>query len=229
MRSARQLSTMPDSLDLLITSLGKVASNPGEPRYRRVPLNNANFKAKVVDAPGGLDLLKAVGYEREGDALVLRAHDDTVLILALSALEDARRSGSYMDAKSEQLLMQALDESKSEWDEVEKARRARAAAKVPKEPEEGAAGNTLLCIHLGERSDRSRCVWRRFESWNTLEDLYAFVESITPFEMNKSAELWDITLATHNKLDHSDIGRTLQVLSLWPTGHVKVQPIVTAH
>lgn len=227
-RSATALATMPESLDLLITSLSKVAANPTDARYRRVPLGNANFRKHVVNAPGGLELLKAVGYEKDGDALYLKSYDQTVLCLALSALEGARGSSHYLDAKSEQLLMQALDESKGEWDEAERARRAKAAERVPAEPADGAAGNTLLCFHLGAKRDRSRCVWRRFESWSTLEDVCAYVEATTPFQIGRTAELYDITLATPTKLERADNGRTLQVLGLWPSGHIQVQPIVSA-
>ena len=38
-----------------------------------------------------------------------------------------------------------------------------------------------------------------------------------------------IVTGVKTKLDRSDIGRTLQVLNLWPSGHVKVKPIVAAH
>lgn len=227
-RSAAALATMPESLDLLITSLSKVAANPTDGRYRRVPLGNANFRAHVVDAPGGLELLKAVGYAREADALYLQAYDATVLTLALSALEAARGSSHYLDAKSEQRLVKALGESKDDWDAAERARRAQAAARVPQEPPDGAAGNTLLCFHLGAKRDRSRCVWRRFESWCTLEDVCAYVEATTPFQIGRTAELFDITLAAPSRLDRSEAGRTLQHLGLWPSGHIQVQLIVGA-
>ncbi|KAG8462149.1 hypothetical protein KFE25_011599 [Diacronema lutheri] len=227
-RSAAALATMPQSLDLLIASLSKVAASPGEARYRRVPLGNANFRAHVVDAPGGLELLHAVGYEKRGDALVLSTADEAVLALALSALEAARGSSHYLDAKSEQLLVQALGASRDEWDQAERDRRAAAAAKVPVEPADGAAGNTLLCFHLGEKRDRSRCVWRRFESWSTLEEVCAYIESTTPFQIGRTAELLDITLSPPAKLQRSDGGRTLQVLGLWPSGHIQVQPIVAS-
>jgi len=224
--AARQLSTMPASLDLLITSLTRVLAHPGDPKYQRVPANNPNFKQHVVNAPGGMELLYAVGYEKEGDALVLRTHDGSVLSLALSALEAQRSSSHYVEAKEEAILSEALQASKAEWNEAEKARRAAAAARVPKEPEDGAAGNTLLCFHLGNSRDKSRCIWRRFESWNTLEDVCAFVESMTPFRVGETAHLYDITLATPTRLDErADLGRTLQVLNLWPSGHLRVTPI----
>lgn len=227
--SARQLATMPQSLDLLITSLTRVLAHPGDPKYQRVPVNNPNFKQHVVDAPGGMELLAAVGYERRDDALVLRAHDQSVLELALSALEGERAGSRYVEAKEEALLSEALQASRAEWDESERARRAAAAARVPKEPEDGAAGNTLLCFHLGKSKERSRTIWRRFESWNTLEEIIAFVESTTPFVVGKTAHLYDITLATPTRLDERlEIGRTLQVLNLWPSGHLRVQPIVSA-
>lgn len=227
-RSVEKLALMPDSLDILITSVGKVLTNPSDPRYRRVPLGNANFKRHVVNAPGGLELLEAVGYERDGDALVLRSRDELVLALALSALEGARGSSVYLEARSEALLLRALDESRLDWDEAESSRRALAAARVPVEPADGAAGNTLLCFHLGAKRDRSRCVWRRFESWNTLADVVAFVEATTPFQVGRTAELFDVTLSSPAKLVDADAGRTLQGLGLWPSGHVRVQPLVAA-
>lgn len=229
LRSASALATMPESLDLLCTSLGKVLSNPNEPKFKRVPLRNPNFAKHVMDAPGGLELLSAIGYERDADALVLRAHDETMLTLALSALEAARGSELYRDAKSEQLLVLALTESQTEWDQAERDRRADAATRVPAEPADGAAGNTLLCFHLGTKRDRSRCVWRRFESCNTLKDVCAYVEATTPFVLGRTAEIYDITLAaTPEKLDGAKLTLTLQNLGMWPSAHIQVRPIVGA-
>ncbi|KAJ1635147.1 hypothetical protein T492DRAFT_968497 [Pavlovales sp. CCMP2436] len=220
---------MPESLDLLILSLGKALANPTDGRYKRVPLGNANFKTHVIDAPGGLALLQACGYERNGDALCLRKMDEMVLTLAISALEGARGSAHYLDAKSEMLLVSALGASKADFDVAEKARRARAAAKVPLEPTDGAAGNTLLCFHIGSRkADRVRCVWRRFESWNTLGDLFAYVDSTTPLEIGTTGALFDVTLTAPVKLEQADSGRTLQMLGLWPTGHLSIMPILAA-
>jgi len=218
-----QLATMPDSVDILITSIGRVLAHPHEAKYKRVPLSNSKFKTHVADAPGGLELLRAVGYEREDNALVLQRHDEALLTMGLSALEAARRSTSYLDAKSEQMLVKALQESKSEWTEAERSRRDAAARRVPNEPPEGAAGNTLLCIHLGDSNDKNRCMWRRFESCNTLEEVVAYVESQTPFQIGTNAELIDVTLATPKPLGRDNYGRTLQVLDLWPSGHIRVR------
>ena len=49
-------------------------------------------------------------------------------------------------------------------------RRAAWLKRCPPEPAEGDAGNSLICVHVGETQ-----TWRRFESCNTLEDLANFV------------------------------------------------------
>lgn len=223
---AVQLSPLPESVDILITSVGRVLAFPEDPKYRRVALTNAKFRAHVADAPGGIELLEALGYKRQDQLLVLGSFDAQLLAFALERLEDARRSRSYQDARSEQLLVKALQESEQEWTEAERARRARAERKVPREPPDGAAGNTLLCIHLGESSAESRNIWRRFESCNTLEEVAAFVESRTPFQVGVNAELVDVTMAAPRKLDKACFDRTLQALDLWPSGHIRVNVLV---
>ena len=53
-------------------------------------------------------------------------------------------------------------------------RRAAYARRVPDEPPEGAAGNALLCVHLGEANGGAQ-TWRRFQACDTLEDLLNYV------------------------------------------------------
>eukprot|EP00965_Chrysotila_dentata_P169097 5583823-Pleurochrysis_carterae.AAC.4 len=96
-------------------------------------------------------------------------------------------------------------------------RRAASLARVPEEPAEGLAGNSLICVHVGDSQ-----VWRRFESCNTLEDILHFARSIPGAPLGK-ATMHNITLNPAVDLDlERELGLTLQRLELWPTGHVRI-------
>jgi hypothetical protein len=64
-----------DSLEVLGKVLYNAAVSPNEDKYRRLRLSNAKVAAAVVEVPGALDLMLALGWvkDEQEDALMLPA------------------------------------------------------------------------------------------------------------------------------------------------------------
>lgn len=205
-----------EAVDILITSLARALEHPNDEKYRKVNPSNPTFARTVGATPGGIELLWAVGYENVHGHLVLQKRDAALLWLGKSALEAVRSSSSYQASKEAAHLDQALNLSGQEYEQEDARRRAEWLKRVPEEPAEGAAGNALICVHVGDKQ-----VWRRFESCNTLEDLACFVRSL-PGVPVRGLTLTNVTMSPPAPLSlDSQQGLTLQRLDLWPTGHVR--------
>merc|ERR1739848_55817 len=194
-----------------------------EDKFRRVPMHNKNFSLHVGQAPGGVELLQAVGYVDHGPYMVLRTVDVSRISRAKVALGGARNSSQYRDAKEAQQLVSALQQSRIDFEAHESRRKSDLAKLVPDEPPEGAAGSVGLCFHLDDQGV-TRKIWRRFESHDTLQDLYNYVGSLRQLGSDKW-QLLNITMsrAEPTLLAPERKGVTLQNLDLWPVGHVLVK------
>lgn len=65
-----------ETLDVIRKMVQNVIRNPSEDRFRRIRFTNAKIKAVIVDVPGAVELLKAMGWVEEegfGGAMVLPA------------------------------------------------------------------------------------------------------------------------------------------------------------
>jgi len=151
--------------------------------------------------------------------LVLQSRDTALLWLGKSALEAARGRSDYQASKERGELQHALEMSSGEYEAELSRRRAEYGQRVPDEPAEGQAGNSLICFHM----PADKQVWRRFESCCTLEDLLNFVRS-RPEAPASGVKLSNVTMNPPVPLDLSaQLGLTLQRLEMWPTGHVRVE------
>ena len=216
-RCAQALAGHAQAVDILITSLNRALEHPNDEKYRRVNPSNPAFAATVGATPGGVDMLYAVGFEPVHGHLVLQKRDPALLWLGKSALETVRTSGQYQASKEAVQVEAALGLSEKSYSEEDHKRRAQWAAKVPAEPAEGEAGNSLICCHVGGGH-----VWRRFESCSTLEDVANFVRSL-PGTPLSGLKLSNVTMSPEVPLDlEMQKGLTLQRLDMWPTGHVRV-------
>jgi PUB domain len=63
--------------------------NPHEEKFRKINLENANFKARVGDIIGGKVLLKEVGFEEHGTFLEMQGHDTKRAAQLVSEIEKA--------------------------------------------------------------------------------------------------------------------------------------------
>ena len=129
-----------------------------------------------------------------------------------------RRGSEYGAARARLQAEQASAAEAHARGEHEAAARRRFLAKVPEEPAQGEAGNTLLCFHVSGRK-----VWRRFESCSTVHDLLNYVRSLPDVDPRAGVELTNVTTAPAVLLSRPHLaGLTLQGLDLWPSGHLKV-------
>lgn len=220
--SVAKLSRHPKAVDILITSLDKVLLNPSTDKYRRIPLDNKHFQENVVQAAGGVELLQAVGYIDQGVYMVLRTVDLTRIREAKSALEQVRNhSLTYRDAKEVEQLQSAIQKSEEDYQVQQTRKKAALLELVPQEPAEGAAGSVRLCFHLKD-GGTERKVWRRFESHDTLEDLYNYVRSWDELRSERW-QLVNVTMSPPAVLTVEKHRVTLQNLDLWPVGHLLIQ------
>jgi len=218
--SVTKLSRYPKAVDILITSLGKVLQDTD--KYRRIPLHNKNFQENVVQADGGIELLNFVGYVDQGTYMVLRNVNLNRIREAKSALEQVRNhSLTYRDAKEADQIQLAILTSKEDFEEQQVRRKAALLKMVPQEPAEGTAGSVRICFHLKD-GGTERKVWRRFESHDTLEDVYNYVGSLKELETERW-QLVNVTMSPPILLNPEKQRFTLQKLDLWPVGHLLIQ------
>ena len=68
-------ASFPAASKTLLTTVQKIMNNvakdQNEPKYRRLPVDNKNIKEKVLAVSGGAELLAAIGFVQQSDALVL--------------------------------------------------------------------------------------------------------------------------------------------------------------
>lgn len=220
MRSCTLLCQSPKALDILCTSLSRLSGQPTNEKFRKVNVQTGVFAERVANCPGATELLLAIGYEPLHGHLVLQKYDDCFVRSALVALEGAKQTIEYQNAKTKDAIETARQSASAHDNAVRLAQRAAALAKVPEEPQAGDATSSAcqISIHAhGERIAR-----RRFESDNTLEDVVNFVRSLAsappePFVLE------NITTRPPRVLDQRVYGAcSLYSLDLWPVGHVKV-------
>ena len=211
---AQRLASSPAALEVLLISIGKVLAQPDAERFRKIQLSNANFRKTVAAAPGGIELLMAVGYELMHGYLVLQFVSRGVLVGAQAALEAQKQGATYRRAKEQAQQTNATEHARQQRVADAASRRAAFLAKVPAEPLLGEAGSCKICVHVGDALH-----WRRFGSWHTLKDLQNFCASLVDGEVSLS----NITTRPAQRLDLATHGGdTLQRLDMWPSGHVQV-------
>jgi len=211
--AARRLSSSSTSVDVLLTSLEKVVASPHVEKYRKVSLANPVMREL---APGAMELLHATGWESHFGYLLLNRFDKALLETGISALRAVRSQPAYIRDK-ERTHCEAAAAHSTAKEEASAARlRSEFARRVPEEPAEGSAGVAKICIHLADGST----VWRRFETWDTLNDLLNFVRSLPGTSPNTLLE--NITMKPAQVLSEKHLKQTIQGLDLWPAGHVRI-------
>lgn len=249
MRCANRLKPHVTAVDTLLTVLMGVRDRPGEERYRKIDRNNANYAAHVRDRPGAEDLLSAMNYRRirstipggEADELRLERHlaDAGLLYLGISALEQARLSPEYLEAKRLRGFhaeMRRIGRMNGDalaatgMSESDAAVRLEFLSGCPREPPEGRGA--VVTVFLGEESERvpGGRVSRRFDGDDTLEDVMNWLGGCYGPELPERLRGGEWRLCDLNRYPVSpiDVGggrtRTLQYLGLFPSGRLGVRP-----
>lgn len=206
------------AIDILHASLGKALSSPTVEKFRKVDLSNAVFKQAVASCSGGIECLYAVGFEPMHGHLVLQTHNATLLMHAIAALDAARSSAEYKEAKAQKVAAAAADAAAAAAVEQARAQRAAALAKVPAEPSaDDAASCCQVTIQLRDGAPIAR---RRFDSENVLADLQNFVRSLPEVPVGGTLRLENVTTRPPKELLGPSC--TLYALDLWPVGRVRV-------
>jgi len=63
--------------------------SPNEEKFRKINLENANFKARVGDIIGGKLLLREVGFEEHGTLLEMQGHETKRAAQLVAEIEKA--------------------------------------------------------------------------------------------------------------------------------------------
>jgi len=237
-RAATSLALNPDALDILHSSLTKVLQQPHNERLRKVNVTQGTFKERVGRG-AGVELLHSVGYEPMHGHLVLQKHDPTILELALRALDLARSSQKYIEAKAAMNTARAQQHAHEKLAAAAAARRAAHLAKVPAEPEgdtvgDRASSTCIISVRLASSANTTRTTEeghvvssaervgkRRFDSDNTLDDLVNYVRSL-PGVPEGELLLANVTTGRVVLEPAQQGALSLFALDLWPRGQVEV-------
>jgi len=221
--ATKKLAGSSAAVDALVASVKKLLEDADSERFRKISLTSPHFKA-VATAPGGMEFMRATGWTQHYGHLLLNRYDRQTLESALGALKVSQGSAEYREDKARCRLARAEAHALAERAREAASLRAEFASKVPEEPPDGAAGSARVCIHLsdGAAASAERRVWRRFEAWNTVQDLANFVRSL-PNAPKQLSALENLTARPALRLDlEAHRGHTLQSCDLWPCAHVRV-------
>jgi hypothetical protein len=224
-RCCERLAPHAEAVDILHASCTKVRSAPDVERFRKVSLSAGVFKERVGSKPGAMELLYSVGYEPMHGHLVLQTYDAALLDHAIRALETAKNSLKYREAKAVLLCEHDKRVSQQAEEAASAAKRAAIRAKVPPEPTsaDDARSATSLCV-VTIHVDGQRVAKRRFEADNTLADLHHYIRSLSPVPMDRALRIHNVTTAPARPLDPDhQHGASLYSLDLWPVSHVEVE------
>jgi hypothetical protein len=239
-KAVTQLAEHPPVLDVLLTSLKKAIADPGLKRIRKIDLNDSVYRNTVADAPGGTDLLLACNYAPDGALtelgslghLVLQRYDAALLGHAITALEEAQGSETYLLVKQRLSNEHAEAVARVAEEEAKQAKRAAHLAQVPAEPEQGGTVyGTSSVSQIDIQVSGENKVSRRFESQDTLVSLEHFIRGLSGTPDGPDAELVveDVTTHPPKALDlETQAGETLYALGLWPIAQIRVRTLAAS-
>ena len=226
LRNVDRVKSYPSAVDTLYKALTALRENPDNPKYRRIDKSNPGYQRSLAVAPGAEALLLAMNFVQIGATLVLDRSrvDPALLFLGISALDDARNSVEYIEAKR---LVQFTSELKAihlhaNSSEQEALNRASFMSKCPSEPPGGRGA--LVQVGFGED-----VVKRRFDGDDVLQDLLNWLGghgSVIPDKLlTREWCLVDKNRFPITPIDiHINRDKTLQYIGFWPSGMLEIRP-----
>jgi Arc/MetJ-type ribon-helix-helix transcriptional regulator len=226
LRNVNRLKPYPNAVDTLLKALTALRNDPNHAKYRKVDKLNPGYQRSLASVPGAESLLLAMNFVPMGTTLVLDRIrvDPALLFLGISALEEAKKSVDYLDAKRQIQFMSELKAIHMEVNssEEEALKRARFIAKCPTEPPDGRGA--LVQVTFGEDT-----IKRRFDGDDVLLDLINWLGghgSVIPDKLlNREWCLVDKNRVPISpidvKLNHD---KTLQFVGFWPSGKLEIRP-----
>jgi hypothetical protein len=226
LRCADRLAPHPPAVDTLLVALRAIRNDPANDRYRKVDKTTAGYVRTLEGKPGAEDMLRAMNFRARGSGeLVLDRPmvDDALLYLGISALEKARETDQYKEAKQRVRFVKELNEIRMGGNdcEAEALRRAEFIAKCPSEP--GAGAGALIQLTLGDDVVR-----RRFDADDVLGDVTNWIgghgSAIPDQLVARKYVLMDINRYPATPIDTvKNAGKTLQFIGCFPSGRLEIR------
>lgn len=227
LRNVDRVKSHPAAVDTLYKALSALKNNPGNEKFRRIDKSTPGYQRSLASAPGAEPLLLTMNFRvsDSGNLVIDRTRIDTALLyLGVSALEKAKQSNEYKEAKilrkfDEEIKKIKLSANSSEQEAI---LRAGYQSKCPNEPLGGRGA--LIQITLGDETVR-----RRFDSDDVLQDVLNWLGghgSCIPVKLlSREWCLVDKNRYPINPIDCKiNSKRTLQYVGFWPSGKLEIRP-----
>jgi hypothetical protein len=226
-RNANRVKGHPAAVDTLYKALTALRNDPNNQKFRRIDKSNPGYQRSLAPAPGAEALLLNMNFTQFGPkTLVLdRSRVDPVLLfLGISALEEARNSVEYQEAKRQ---IQFTTELKAIHLQVnssveEAVKRANFISACPTEPPAGRGAR----VQVGFGEDTIR---RRFDGDDVLQDVLNWLGghgSVIPDKLlSRDWCLVDMNRYPISPIDvQVNVDKTLQYVGFWPSGKLEIRP-----
>ena len=226
-RCADRLKPYPNAVDTLYRALTAVKNDPNNAKYRKIDKTTAGYKKSLENVPGAEALLLAMNFHSRGAySLVLERPfvDQALLYLGISALDGAKQSPEYIEAKKRIDFAKEIKDIQmsSNVSEAEALRRAELMAKCPSEPTGGRGA--LMQVVIADETVR-----RKFDGDDVLRDVLNWIGghgSVIP-EKILSRE-WCLVDRNRYPIAPIDcelnLDKTLQFIGCWPSGRLELLP-----
>jgi len=229
LRNVDRVKSHPSSVDTLYKALVALRNDPNNDKFRKIDKSSKGYQRSLANAPGAEALLLTMNFtnNRNTNFLLLDRSrvDPALLYLGISALENAKNSTEYKEAK--QLLQFQKDIRDVMFSvnssESEAVLRAGFMSNCPTEPPEGRGA--LMQVTLGDEVVR-----RRFDADDTLQDILNWLGghgSMIPDKLVQTREwcLIDKNRTPGNTPINCDANkkRTLQYVGFWPSGKLEIR------
>lgn len=227
LRCANRLKSHPLAVDTLHRALSAVQKDPANDKYRKIDKTSAGFSRTLEGVPGAEGLLLAMNFHTRGAyTLVLERHlvDQVLLYLGISALEGAKQSKEYIEAKKTIAFAKEIKDIQlaGNVSEAEALRRAEYMSKCPSEPTGGRGA--LMQVVIADETVR-----RRFDGDDVLRDVMNWIGghgSVIPDKiLSREWCLVDLNRYPVAPIDcQLNSEKTLQYIGCWPSGRLEIRP-----
>jgi hypothetical protein len=228
LRCANRLKPYPLAVDTLYRALTAIQQDPSNAKFRKIDKTTRGYKRSLESVPGAEALLLAMNFQTHGAySLVLERSwvDQALLYLGISALEGAKESEEYKEAKAKLAFQQEIAEIQrlSNASEAEAIRRAEFMAKCPSEPT-GGRGALMQVVISDETTIR-----RKFDGDDVLRDVLNWIGghgSVIPEKiLSREWCVVDINRFPIAPMDcELNLDKTLQYIGCWPSGRLELRP-----
>ncbi len=215
-------------VDTLYRALTAIQQDPSNAKFRKIDKTTRGYKRSLESVPGAEALLLAMNFQTHGAySLVLERSwvDQALLYLGISALEGAKESEEYKEAKAKLAFQQEIADIQrlSNASEAEAIRRAEFMAKCPSEPT-GGRGALMQVVISDETTIR-----RKFDGDDVLRDVLNWIGghgSVIPEKiLSREWCVVDINRFPIAPMDcELNLDKTLQYIGCWPSGRLELRP-----